>query len=86
MIVDCINISRIDVLQLVERLESEPFPARCNIVLIEGRDSGGLVETRQIRLEIAPDRPGVLLPLDTHSEYIDWAVRELVGLGFAQRN
>lgn len=74
------DLSRADVPQLAERLESEPYPATCNIVLIEGKSSDGNIKTRQIRLELTPNFPGVLLPLDTYSEHVDWAVGKLVEL------
>lgn len=80
MHINFIGISRDDVRQLAERLESESYPESCNILLINYLSSDGCVKNQQIRLELILGHPGVLLPLHSPSDLIDLAVNELIGL------
>ena len=74
------NLSANDVPLLASRLEAEPYPAKCNVLLLEGIDASGAVVSKQLRLEVSANLPGVLLQFNQYEERIDWAIEEFVAL------
>lgn len=80
MQISYIQLTEADVPELAQRLTTENYPLRCTIVLIEGTTAHGVAIPRSIRIELTANLPGVLLPLDGHEQFIDWAIRSLVDL------
>ena len=78
MQVTYIGLDRDQIPELASRLEVEPYPTTCNVVLFEERSAGGVVLKKVLRLELSADSPGVTFDLVGHVERIEWAIGELV--------
>jgi hypothetical protein len=80
MQISYIQLAENEVPELARRLTAESYPTRCTIVSIEGTTSNGTPIPRSIRIELTASLPGVLLRLEGHEQFIDWAIRSLVDL------